>query len=302
MVFRPVLPTLNLAMFSHGTCGRNEGNPIDADFIVIDEASMIDIDLASKLLRAVPDHAAICFVGDVDQLPPVGAGALLTSLIDSGVVPVFRLLEIHRQQHGSQIIKVSQQLNSGEMPVVSTVLGEGDFVLLEEKPEHVATRVRQLVERDIPLLLDCDPFEDVHVLCPMKSRGSCSSQSLNARLQLARWQMNNVSPAKAVHSRQGVFAVGDKVMQTVNNTSRDVYNGEIGVVVAVRRSGGQEVMEVDFDDRCTSYTLEEIDEELMLAYAFTVHKAQGCEVQRDPFLLADNLRTQSCRPDWLWLA
>ena len=312
-----------------GTCALGPSDPVAADVVVVDEASMLDVTLTDILLSALPPHAALVLVGDADQLPPVGPGSVLQHTVAAGTVPTFRLTEIHRQREESGIVAQSRALNVGELPKTASAVGEGDFVLLEERPERVAARVAQLVEHELPKYLgDCGqggrPFEDVHVLCPMRTRGSCAAHALNERIQRARWSLVGASAMReaAVWTRVGAFAPGDRVMQTVNSADRDVYNGEIGIVLEPRRQGrgrgvcgtdsgsrrssdratatlvgsssfgdaeigasgvggrGSDlpVLEVAFADRTSAYTLEEAEEELSLAHAMTVHKAQGCEV------------------------
>ena len=247
-----------------GIFRRNAENPIDADVVVIDEASMLDIMLASSLLRALKSTSSIVFVGDVDQLPPVGPGSFLGDVIESGRVPVERLSRIFRQDEGGAIIENAHRINNGEFPVLSKTAG--DFFLIEEAdPAAVAGTIVDLCSRRLPTKFAFDRFRDIQVLSPMY-KGDAGATSLNLRLQEA------LNPAG---KRLGdlKFRIGDKVMQLRNNYEKAVFNGDIGRVSDCDVSEGR--LTVAFDSE-VDYDRSELDE-ITLAYAITVHKSQGSE-------------------------
>jgi len=249
---------------------RNRENPLDLDLLIVDETSMCDISLANHLLRAVPPWACVVFVGDVDQLPSVGAGSVLGDVIASGVVPVVRLNEVHRQASSSYIIRAAHAVNHGEEPE-SAPPGQGDFFFIEcNEPEQILDRIITLVKERIPAKFGLDPFKDVQVLSPM-NKSELGVKNINQVLQAA---LNTRYGAKEV-SRFGVsFRVGDKVIQTQNNYQREVFNGDIGRVVALDEA--EETLTVEMDGRMVEYEFAELDE-LQLAYAITIHKSQGSE-------------------------
>jgi len=250
---------------------RDEHNPLNEDIVVIDEASMLDIVLANNLLKALDPGAHLMLVGDVDQLPSVGPGEVLRDIIASGVAPVTRLDTIFRQPEGSLIVRNAHRVNAGQMPL--TPKGAADFFLfVEEDPGKAAALVVELVTRRIPRKFRMDSLEDVQVLSPMY-RSAVGVDELNAALQEA---LNPPSP-HATEKRVGgrVFRVGDKVMQTRNNYRKDVYNGDIGRIVAIRSM--KQEFDVRFDDdRLVGYDFAELDE-LVHGYCVTVHKSQGSE-------------------------
>jgi exodeoxyribonuclease V alpha subunit len=254
-----------------GTFRRNRENPLDTDLLVVDETSMVDVVLMNQLLRAVPPWACVVFVGDVDQLPSVGAGSVLRDLIDSGVVPVARLTEIHRQAGGSHIVRAAHAVNHGEVPE-SAPPGAGDFYYVAaDEPAAVIDRVRAMVRDRIPAKFGLDPFRDVQVLSPM-NKSELGVGNLNAELQKA---LNPERPGAAEVQRFGTtFRVGDKILQTQNNYQREVFNGDIGRVTAI--DPVDQVLSADFDGRPVEYEFADLDE-LQLAYAVSVHKAQGSE-------------------------
>jgi exodeoxyribonuclease V alpha subunit len=250
---------------------RNESNPLEGDVLIVDEASMIDIDLMHALTRAVPDQARLILVGDVDQLPSVGPGLVLRDLIDSQAVPVARLTEIFRQDRESQIVMNAYRVNAGQQPVFNPQpRPDDDCVLIQEaNPE----RMVQHIVRVVGQALRADGFSpsDIQVLTPMNKR-NLGTQRLNGVLQEA---LN--PPTLGVRElRRGekLLREGDRVVQTVNNYEKNVFNGDIGTIVGIE-PGGQK-LSVQFSDVSAQYTGEELDE-LELAYALTVHKAQGSE-------------------------
>ena len=249
---------------------RNEDNPLSCDLLVIDESSMIDISLAYKLLRAVPGHSAVIFVGDVDQLPSVGAGSVLKDLINSEVVPVIRLTEVFRQAASSWIIKVANQINRGEKVVFPTAADDGDcyFVPVENEAE-LQEELTEIVCDRLPAKYDYDPKTDIQVLTPMR-KGSVGVTELNKVLQSEL----NRNASDSVSRFGNVYGIGDKVMQIVNNYDKNVFNGDIGFVIDI--DNVDEKLTVRFDDVGVVYDFAELDE-LVLAYACTIHKSQGSE-------------------------
>ena len=249
---------------------RNEANPLECDLLVADECSMIDVPLANNLIKAIAPGTALIFVGDVDQLPSVGPGAVLSDIIESGAVPVIRLTEVFRQAASSWIIRAAHQINDGHMPTFPTKADNGDcyFVTVDD-PEKLPDVVTSLVRDRLPRTYRVDPIRDIQVLCPM-NRGGTGARALNETLQLAL----NPPPEDAVDKFGCKYGVGDKVMQIENNYDRDVYNGDIGFVSAIDRE--EEELSVDFDGRIVVYPFGELDE-LVLCYATTIHKSQGSE-------------------------
>jgi exodeoxyribonuclease V alpha subunit len=250
---------------------RNRDNPLEVDLLVIDEMSMVDVVLMNQLLRAIPPEACVVLVGDVDQLPSVGAGAVLTDLIDSGTVPVARLTEVHRQAGASWIVRAAHAVNHGDEPE-SAPPGEGDFYFAPaDDPPAVIARMLQLVKERIPAKFGLDPLRDVQVLTP-QVKTELGVINLNKELQAA---LNPGGPRIPETKKfDTTFRVGDKVMQVRNNYTREVFNGDIGRVADI--DAVEQVMVVDFDGRKVDYEFADLDE-LQLAYAVSVHKSQGSE-------------------------
>ncbi len=249
---------------------KNQENQLKADLIVIDEASMIDTLLMYHLLRAVPKEATLILVGDVDQLPSVGAGNVLRDTIDSAFVPCIRLSEIFRQSRESLIIVNAHRINSGEMPAGRPENeDQQDFYFIQqEEPEIVLETILRLCSAKVPEKFGFHPLRDIQVLTPMH-RGIVGASNLNIELQK---HLNNSTDELVRGAR--VFRNGDKVMQIRNNYDREVFNGDIGRISAINREQ-QEVM-VDFDGKVVAYDFADLDE-LILAYAISVHKSQGSE-------------------------
>jgi exodeoxyribonuclease V alpha subunit len=248
---------------------RGEEQPLECDLLVVDEASMVDVPLMHALLKAVPRHAALLLVGDVDQLPSVGPGQVLADVIASGAVPVVRLAEVFRQAARSRIVTNAHRINRGTMPDLARDPG-GDFHFVEcAGPEDGVPKLLEVVARRIPARFGLDPVRDVQVLCPM-NRGGLGARSLNLELQ----KLLN-SPGEVRVERFGwTYGPGDKVMQVANDHERQVYNGDLGIVRRVDVEEGELV--VAFDGREVPYDFGELDA-LALAYATTVHKSQGSE-------------------------
>lgn len=219
----------------------------------------------------MPLAACVVLVGDVDQLPSVGPGAVLADLMASGVVPVARLTEIFRQAGHSGIVRAAHAVNHGELPESASADQPGDFYFIEaETPEAVIKAMVTVVRDRIPARFGLDPLRDIQVLTPM-NRSELGARNLNARLQ----EILNPAAGEPEVERFGwKFRPGDKVMQTVNNYDKDIFNGDIGRVVKI--DAEEQEMVVAFDNRESRYDFSELDE-LVLAYATTIHKAQGSE-------------------------
>jgi exodeoxyribonuclease V alpha subunit len=230
---------------------------------------MVDVPLMRALLRALPDRAALLLVGDVDQLPSVGPGQVLADVIASSAVPVVRLTEVFRQAAESQIIVNAHRINQGLMPDLAP-LESGDFYFVDAADAEEAVRkLLAIVQERIPKRFGFDPVRDIQVLCPM-NRSGLGARSLNIELQKA---LN--PPGELRIERFGwTFCPGDKVMQIENDYDREVYNGDLGVVTRIDVEEGE--LTVDFDGRDVIYGFGELDE-LVLAYATTIHKSQGSE-------------------------
>jgi exodeoxyribonuclease V alpha subunit len=251
---------------------RNESRSLEGDLVVVDETSMVDVSLMHALLRAHPPGAALILVGDVDQLPSIGPGSVLSDLIGSGVVPVMKLTEVFRQAAASQIITAAHRINQGFLPESPAKDQPSDFYFVERtQPDQIVATVVDLVKTRIPGKLGCDPLRDVQVLCPM-NRGSLGVRELNLRLQA---ELNPVRPEEPVVERFGwQFRLRDKVIQTQNNYDKDVFNGDIGQITAMDLV--EREVTIRFDAREVLYDLGELDE-VSLAYAITIHKSQGSE-------------------------
>ncbi len=251
---------------------RNRENPLDADLLVVDETSMVDVVLMNRLLQAVPPWACMVFVGDVDQLPSVGAGSVLTDLIESKTVPVARLTEIHRQAGSSWIVRAAHAVNRGEEPESAPTGSDGDFFFVEaNEPEAVIGIIRQMVTERIPRKFGLDPFRDIQVLTP-QVKTALGVQNLNRELQAA---LNPGGPGvQEVKRFDTAFRVGDKVMQMRNNYDREVFNGDIGRVAGI--DADDQLLVVEFEGRPVEYDFNDLDE-LQLSYACSIHKSQGSE-------------------------
>jgi exodeoxyribonuclease V alpha subunit len=249
---------------------HNEEYPLDLDCLVIDESSMMDVVLMNQLLKAVPSSAALLIVGDVDQLPSVGPGAVLADIIDSGRIATVRLTEIFRQASTSKIITNAHRINQGQLPEVDNAQGISDFYCLyAETPEEIFAKLMHVVIERIPQRFKLDPVNDVQILTPM-NRGGLGARSLNIELQA---RLNGQSEPKI--TRYGsTYAPGDKVIQRINNYDKDVFNGDIGVINSIDLEDS--LLKIQFDDRIVDYEFNELDE-IALAYATSIHKAQGSE-------------------------
>jgi len=247
---------------------RRPGRPIECGAVIVDEASMLDLLLADALFSALPDHARLILVGDVDQLPSVGPGAVLRDIIASGQVPTARLTQIFRQAEGSLIVKNAHRIHDGEPPEGATG-PDGEFYVIERtNPEAAADTILHMVTERIPQRFGLDPKADVQVLTPMH-KGEAGAIALNQKLQQA------LNPTGATVTKGArTLRVGDKVMQLKNDYDREVFNGDVGFVAEVDAADRRLV--VRFEDREVTYEEGDIDE-LTLAYATSIHKSQGSE-------------------------
>jgi exodeoxyribonuclease V alpha subunit len=261
---------LEFKPFEHKKFLRDRDNPLDADLIIVDETSMIDLLLMNALLKAIDLTSHILFVGDPDQLPSVGAGNVLKDMLASQVIPVVALDVIFRQDETSLIVTNAHRINHGEMPLFRD--DARDFFLFqEEDAEKAAARVVELVTTRIPKRFGLNGISDVQVLSPMH-RGQAGVGELNAILQNA---LNPVAQSKR-ETRHGsrVFRVGDKVLQTRNNYDKQVFNGDLGRVIEIDFE--EQTVDIDFDGTRVLYEFSELDE-LVHAFAMSVHKSQGSE-------------------------
>ncbi|MDL2232019.1 ATP-dependent RecD-like DNA helicase [Ruminococcaceae bacterium OttesenSCG-928-L11] len=247
---------------------RNADNPLEGDVLLVDESSMIDVILMYNLLKAVPDTMKLILVGDSDQLPSVGAGNVLLDIIASGVVPVVKLTTIYRQAQTSNIIMNAHRINKGEFPVLRGGKRSDFFFIEEEDPQNIPSLICELCAKRLPGYYKVSPTQGIQVLSPMQ-RGETGAANLNALLQEA------LNPGAICLRRGGIeYRLGDKVMQLKNNYDKEVFNGDIGQVDAVDLE--ERELTVLFDGNPVVYDVSELDE-LVLAYATTIHKAQGSE-------------------------
>ena len=247
---------------------KNEEHPLEGDVLILDECSMIDVMLMYNLLKALPEHMSLILVGDTDQLPSVGAGNVLKDIIDSGRVPVVRLTRIFRQAQGSRIIMNAHRINQGEPIDMRGGKNSDFFFAAKESNEEVVDTLVQYCTKNLPKYYHADAFRDIQVLTPMQ-RGICGAANLNQVLQEA------MNPSSVCLRRGGTqYRLHDKVMQIRNDYEKEVFNGDIGTVADVDMEDRE--LTVDFDGRRVVYDVTELDE-LVLAYAVTIHKAQGSE-------------------------
>ena len=256
-----------------GDAAFDRDHPLDADLVVVDEASMLDVLLANKLVKAIPSGAHLLLVGDVDQLPSVAAGEVLRDLLAAERLPRVRLTRVFRQAQHSGVVTNAHRINAGQLPVTR---GLDDFFLFaEEDPERTADRVVDVVANRLPRRFGLDPVREVQVLCPMH-RGPAGAGVLNERLQAAL-----TPPREGLAERRfggRVYRVGDKVMQLRNNYDKGtagVFNGSVGVVTALSLED-QELRVLLDEDEEVAYGFDELDE-LTPAYAVTIHRTQGSE-------------------------
>lgn len=246
---------------------RNDENPLEGDALIVDECSMIDIILMYNLMKAIPESMRLVLVGDIDQLPSVGAGNVLRDIIDSEKIPVVRLTRIFRQAQSSRIVMSAHAINQGRYPDTSNGKQTDFFFIKNEEPEQVAEEIVKLVKHRLPKAYN-QPLNNIQVLTPMQ-RSVVGATNLNMMLQQA------LNTSNLGISRGGTtYKLGDRVMQVRNNYDKNVFNGDIGIVEQV--SMEDRTLFVRFDDNLVEYEASELDE-VTLAYATTIHKAQGSE-------------------------
>ncbi|MDO4336972.1 MAG: ATP-dependent RecD-like DNA helicase [Eubacteriales bacterium] len=246
---------------------RNEEHPLEGDVLIVDECSMIDIILMNSLLKSIPSGMRLILVGDINQLPSVGAGNVLRDMIDSGVFPVIRLTRIFRQAQSSRIVMNAHRINEGQFPDISNGKYADFFFIEKEEPEDILREIVRLVKYNLARYYKTPSFS-IQVLTPMQ-RGVIGAANLNIALQEA------LNPEEMGLRRSGYcFRLHDKVMQIKNNYDKEVFNGDIGLITALDMENRS--LTVTFDDRSIEYDVTELDE-LVHAYATTIHKAQGSE-------------------------
>jgi exodeoxyribonuclease V alpha subunit len=259
-----------LLEYSPGEGGfqRNMSRPLEAEFLVVDEVSMVDVSLMHYLLSAIHPQTTLLLVGDSDQLPSVGPGNVLEDLISSGKIPVIRLQTIFRQAQSSLIVTNAHLVNQGMMPrKESEPTALSDFFLIEkDDPEECLRLIKEMVSRRIPDRFGFDPIQDLQVLTPMR-KGTLGTENLNSELR------DILNPAGRP-IRGDRFRIGDRVMQVRNNYDKEVFNGDVGRIISFDPECDES--SVEFDGRAVTYHVSEMDE-LILAYAVTIHKAQGSE-------------------------
>ena len=276
---------------------RNRQNPLDTDVVIVDETSMVDLVLMNRLMQAIRPTTTVILIGDTDQLPSVGAGNVLRELIDSHKIPVIQLTEIFRQAQESMIVTNAHRINKGDFPELTGDTDRNFFFMEEEDPEAIVGLICTLIADRLPQHYDYHPIDDIQLLCPMR-RGMLGTESFNKRLQEVLNPEYGVSPVShpleksrfgfqgyrqgprrsempsPISRTAGGFRVGDKVMQVRNNYDYDVFNGDIGRVLAIEHLDKK--VYIQFPDKQVAYDTADLGE-LVLAYATTVHKAQGSE-------------------------
>lgn len=256
------------ADFAKGGFKRGKDNPLECDLLILDEMSMIDTQLMFQLLKAIPSHSKVLFIGDADQLPSVGAGNVLKDLLGSEVIHKVKLTQIFRQAAGSQIIRNAHRINAGFFPDLSNP-PDSDFEFHDlEDPPLLLARLKELVSKEIPKNHGFDPIEDIQVLVPMR-KGILGIDNLNKELQQI------LNPRTEGISRMGIqLRIGDKVMQLKNNYQKLIFNGDVGRIETIDTE--DQILQVNFDGKKILYEFHELDE-ISLAYATSIHKYQGSE-------------------------
>ena len=271
---------------------RNRQNPLDTDVVIIDETSMVDLVLMNRLMQAIRPGTTVILIGDTDQLPSVGAGNVLKELIDSQKIPVIQLTEIFRQAEESMIVTNAHRINKGDFPELTGDADRNFFFMEEDDPEVIVELICSVISDRLPQHYNYHPMDDIQLLCPMR-RGVLGTENLNKRLQevlnpeytapafhpLEKSRFGVRSYAQVSHAKDrsitaGGFRIGDKVMQIRNNYDYDVFNGDIGRVVAIEHIDKK--VYIQFHDKQVAYDTADLGE-LVLAYATTIHKAQGSE-------------------------
>lgn len=254
--------------FRAGKFKRNRDNPLTCDLIIIDEASMIDTLLMYNLLKAIPSHSRIIFVGDINQLPSVGPGNVLKDFIGSHSIPVTALNEIFRQAAGSTIITNSHKINEGKFPDIRNLYDSDFFFIEAEDKEDVLSQIVSLLEKRVPQKYRYDPLQEIQVLSPMK-KGVVGTENLNQVLQSVLNKKDNYITQAGKR-----LQVGDKVMQIKNNYNKEVFNGDVGFIH--KMDTNEQLVLIDFEGKMVEYDFSDLDE-IVLAYAVSIHKYQGSE-------------------------
>lgn len=247
----------------------NEQNPLPVEVLIIDESSMIDLLLLNHLLKALPSYTAVIFVGDIDQLPSVGSGAILSDLINSEKIPCVKLTEIFRQAKNSEIIINAHRINQGKMPLANSSPKSDFFTIYTDDSQQLQDKLIQIVCKRLPGFYNVNPLHDIQILTPM-NKGSLGSKNLNMLLQK---ELNANSEPKITRFGS-TFAPNDKVIQMTNNYDKEVFNGDIGFIDRINLEDG--IVHIKFDNQIKDYEIHELDE-LSLAYAISIHKSQGSE-------------------------
>ena len=259
-----------LLEFKKGDSAKfNAANKLNTDFIIIDETSMVDVLLMNNLLKAIPDHSQLLFVGDIDQLPSVGPGNVLGDMINSEVIPTKRLTEIFRQAKTSKIITNAHLINKGMMPYYENKLHDDFFFIALDDPEDIINRLLSIISIKLPQLYKMNPFTDIQVLVPM-NKGTLGVKYLNSIIQ----KTLNSNIDRSIMSMGITYMENDKVIQTKNNYDKDVFNGDIGFIEKIDLE--DELVTVNYDGKLVEYSKTDLDE-IDLAYAISIHKSQGSE-------------------------
>lgn len=254
---------------AYGGFKHNENNLLDCNYLIIDEASMVDTKLCYALLKASPDKTALLIIGDIDQLPSVGAGQILKDIISSEIITTIKLTEIFRQSSQSQITTNAHRINKGLMPILNNQ-DETDFYFIEaEEGDDIINKAILIVKERAPKKFKLHPVNDIQLLCPMQ-RGGVGARSMNIELQ----RTLNPNCNSGISKYGQIFAVGDKVMQTENDYDKEIYNGDIGRIISIDQINQE--LYIKFDDREVLYGYTDLDQ-ITLAYATTIHKSQGSE-------------------------
>lgn len=255
---------------AYGGFKHNEENRLACDYLIVDESSMVDVTLFFALVKALPDQAGLLLVGDVDQLPSVGAGQVLKDIINSNTITTVRLNQIFRQSATSDIITNAHNVNKGILPNLSSHKENSDFYFIEAEPgDDIINKIITITRERIPKKFNLDPVRDIQLLCPMQ-RGGSGARSLNTELQKAL----NPNYQEGITKFGQVFAIGDKVMQMENNYDKDTYNGDIGIISAIDKD--EQEITIDFYGNKVEYDYADLDQ-ITLSYATTIHKSQGSE-------------------------
>ena len=248
----------------------NDENRLSCDYLIVDESSMIDVPLFYSLIKALPDNTGLLLVGDVDQLPSVGAGQVLKDIINSNIIKTIRLTQIYRQAATSDIVTNAHNINKGILPNLSSPKDGTDFYFIEaESGDDIVNKIITITAERIPKKFNLDPIHDIQLLCPMQ-RGGSGARSLNIELQKAL----NPNHSNGIVKFGQTFAVGDKVMQTENNYDKETYNGDIGVITDINQE--EQEIAINFYNNIIIYDYTDLDQ-ITLAYATTIHKSQGSE-------------------------